>query len=149
MHLHAFLKLDAKIHKRDPSFADIDGYHPNITQPRSIKAVIQYVQKDGDFIASPGIKDLLDRKSYGSLIEESNSAEEFINNIKKYYPRDLVLGYDKIKAFTEYQYKDANPVFNSPFSHVDFLNVVPEMQEWVLQQLPLPVPNPMVIHNIC
>jgi len=44
-HLHAFLKLERKIHKRTPDFADIDGYHPNITAPRSIKAVITYIKK--------------------------------------------------------------------------------------------------------
>jgi len=44
-HLHAFLKLERKIHKTTPDFADIEGFHPNITAPRSIKAVITYVQK--------------------------------------------------------------------------------------------------------
>jgi hypothetical protein len=55
LHLHAFLKLERKINKTNPNFADIlggppDGYHPNIQSPRSIKAVIQYVEKVSDFV---------------------------------------------------------------------------------------------------
>jgi hypothetical protein len=52
LHIHAFLKLERKINKRTSDFADLTGfkedgtpYHPNITAPRSIKAVIKYVEK--------------------------------------------------------------------------------------------------------
>lgn len=48
-HLHAYLKLEARIHKRTADFADIQGFHPNITAPRSVKAVMKYVSKVGDF----------------------------------------------------------------------------------------------------
>lgn len=49
-HLHAFLKLERKINKRTSNFADVLGFHPNITAPRSIKAVILYVEKVSYFI---------------------------------------------------------------------------------------------------
>ena len=48
-HIHAFLKLERKINKRTADFADVLGFHPNITAPRSIKAVITYVEKVCDF----------------------------------------------------------------------------------------------------
>jgi len=140
LHLHAFLKLEAKIHKRDPAFADIQGYHPNITSPRSVKAVIQYVLKDGtsylnynvigNYLASEGIQKLLDKKSYGTIIAESESMPDFMKLIEKHYPRDLVLGYDKIKTFAEYKYKAVTKEYHSPFATVDFVNVYPEMTEW-------------------
>lgn len=44
-HLHAFLKLASRIQRSDARFADIQGFHPNITAPRSIKAVIEYIKK--------------------------------------------------------------------------------------------------------
>ena len=46
-HLHAFIKLTNKLNTRDVRFADIGDYHPNITRPRSIKNVIDYIMKDG------------------------------------------------------------------------------------------------------
>lgn len=51
-HLHAFLKFERKINKRTADFADVLGFHPNITAPRSIKAVITYVEKVSDFVVS-------------------------------------------------------------------------------------------------
>lgn len=49
-HLHAFLKLERTINKRVADFADVEGFHPNITAPRSIKAVIKYIEKVSDFV---------------------------------------------------------------------------------------------------
>lgn len=49
-HLHAFLKLERKINKRTSDFADLLGFHPNIAAPRSIKAVILYVEKVCGFV---------------------------------------------------------------------------------------------------
>jgi len=46
-HLHAFIKLSSKLNTRDPRYLDVDGHHPNITRPRSIKAVVDYILKDG------------------------------------------------------------------------------------------------------
>jgi len=147
MHLHAFLKLETKIHKRDATFADVQGYHPNITSPRSVKAVINYVMKDGHYIASDGIKELLDKKGYGQLIKEAITAEEFLAAVERHYPRDLVLGYDKLKAFVEYKYADKQPIFLSPFTSLNFVDVCPEMTDWALSQMALPKPNPMVMNT--
>ena len=49
-HLHAFLKFETKINKRVANFADVRGFHPNITSPRSIKAVIKYIEKVCGFV---------------------------------------------------------------------------------------------------
>ena len=48
-HLHAFLKLQSKINRTVCTFADVQGYHPNITAPRSVKAVVEYIEKVSDF----------------------------------------------------------------------------------------------------
>lgn len=144
-HLHAFLKLDSKIHKRDPSFADIstidflnDGtenprnYHPNITSPRNIKAVIKYIQKDNDYIASDGIKELLNKKNYGQILNESKDEQQFLNLIEEHYPRDLVMAYDRIKTFAKYKFKEPDYEYESPYQPEQF-NETPEMTEWKTQ----------------
>lgn len=131
-HLHAFLKLESKIHKRTPTFADVDGFHPNITSPRSIKAVITYVQKDNDFLASEGITELLNKKSYGQLIGEATSSGEFLASVEKYFPRDMVLNYERIKVFAENKFAEQVPVYVSPYSPEDFIQH-PEMIDWATQ----------------
>lgn len=141
-HLHAFLQLTGQIHKRVATFADVKGFHPNITAPRSIKAVIKYVQKDGNCLTSEGIKDLLDKKSYGQLIAESTNTVSFLNAVKKNYPRDMVMNYEKIKVFAEYQFQEPVPEFISPYSTNEF-NVDSRMTEWA-KCLEKPMNNPKV-----
>lgn len=131
-HLHAFLKLESKIHKRIPSFADVEGFHPNITSPRSIKAVITYVQKDNDFIASEGINELLNKKSYGQLIAEATSTGEFLTSVEKYFPRDMVLNYERIKVYAENKFAEEVPEYVSPYKPEDFIEH-PEMIDWATQ----------------
>jgi len=143
-HLHAFLKLDRKIHKRSPDFADVLGFHPNITAPRSIKAVIKYVQKDGDCLTSDGIKDLLEKKSYGQLIAESTTTVEFLASVEKHYPRDAVLNYEKIKTYAEARFKEPVSVYSSPYRTEDFKNTLDAMDNWTSETLPQPRMNPLV-----
>jgi len=103
-HLHAYLKFASNFRSRDCRCFDVAGFHPNIERPRSIKAVIKYVQKDGDFLVSPGIEDLLNKKSYGSILATATTAEEFFEAIAKNFPRDYVLQYDRIKSFALEKY---------------------------------------------
>lgn len=131
-HLHAFLKLESKIHKRSADFADVDGYHPNITAPRSVKAVITYVQKDEDYLASEGINELLNKKSYGQLIGEATSTGEFLASVEKYFPRDMVLNYERIKVYAENKFAEPIPEYVSPYKPEDFIEH-PEMIDWATQ----------------
>lgn len=48
-HLHAFVQYADAIRTRDPTYFDIDGYHPNVQGARSATQTIAYVKKDGDF----------------------------------------------------------------------------------------------------
>jgi len=143
-HLHAFLKLETKIHKRQADFADINGYHPNITAPRSIKAVIKYVQKDGNCLTSDGIEELLNKKSYGQLIAESTTTNEFLASVEQHFPRDVVLNYEKIKVYAEAKFKEPVPVYSSPFRTHDFQNTLDAMDNWASETLPHPRLNEQV-----
>lgn len=141
-HLHAYLKFTRKIHKRVPTFADMYGYHPNITSPRSFKAVIKYVQKDGNYIASPGIEKMLSGKSYGQIIAESTSTLEFLNAVESNYPRDMVMNYEKIKAYAEYKFKTEVPPYENPYPETNWKTNT-EMEMFV-DQLVEPMNNPKV-----
>lgn len=50
-HLHAFLKLKSKIRFKVDLF-DVQGYHGNYQPAKSWRAVIKYVQKDGNYISN-------------------------------------------------------------------------------------------------
>jgi len=47
-HLHAVGQFITKVNWRNPNCFDYLGFHPNIQSPRNLKAVIEYVCKDGD-----------------------------------------------------------------------------------------------------
>lgn len=167
-HLHAFLKFERKINKRTADFADLrggppDGFHPNITAPRSIKAVITYVEKvsdtlckrklnyfkDGNYIASDGIKDLLTKKTYGTLVKEATNKSEFMTMVLEHFPRDAVLNHEKLQTFADHHFKETAPVYESPFNTEDFPNALNEMNEWVRETLSMPRSNPLVNTKTC
>lgn len=49
-HLHCYLYYDSKFDCSNQRFFDIAGYHPNVQSAKSLKAVRDYVKKDGDYI---------------------------------------------------------------------------------------------------
>jgi hypothetical protein len=100
--------------------------------------------KDGNFISSDGIKDLLKKKTYGHIITEATSQTDFIRLVEEHFPRDAVLNYEKIKLYAEHKFKETTPEYVSPFSHEDFPNALQEMNDWVRETLSMPRPNPMV-----
>lgn len=98
-HLHAFVRFRDKKNFRDARWADVvdeDGvvYHPNDGGAvRSHKAVLKYVQKDGDFISS-GDLDLFDPYTEAILSETVRQGMEIIQKKK---PRDFVLYQENIE----------------------------------------------------
>lgn len=51
-HLHCYLKLATQSNITDPRHLDLDNFHGNYQACRSRKAVMKYVQKDGQFISN-------------------------------------------------------------------------------------------------
>lgn len=66
-HLHIFLRLRDRLDTSDPHYLDLSDsttsstYHPNIQAARSERAVMAYVTKDGEFIASEGLSTSVER----------------------------------------------------------------------------------------
>lgn len=103
-HLHAYLKFAGPFRSRCSRCFDVAGFHPNIERPRSVKAVIKYVQKDSNFLVSPGIEDLLSKKTYASILATATTAEEFYEAVATSFPRDYVLQYDRLESFALRKY---------------------------------------------
>lgn len=82
-HIHAYLQFDRKFSSRDERVFDIidNGitYHPNIQAPRSAKAVIRYVTKDGNFIATEGIT--LPKKGWADVMQDATNKTDFIEKV--------------------------------------------------------------------
>lgn len=86
----------------------------------------------------------MNKKSYGTIVKQSKSKKEFLDNVLEHFPRDAVLHHEKIETFADKYYAEETPAYTSPFSHEDFPNALYEMNEWVRETLSMPRPNPMV-----
>ena len=61
-HLHAFIKLKARVHFKKDRF-DLEEYHGNYQTAKSFRSVIRYVTKDGNYISNIDIKSALEHKT--------------------------------------------------------------------------------------
>lgn len=50
LHGHAVIHVGKVLQSRRPDFFDLEGFHPNIQAVRSVKKVVDYVKKKGDFL---------------------------------------------------------------------------------------------------
>lgn len=93
-HLHAFVQLADTFRAKMPSvWLDCQGYHPNITCVRSYKATLNYIIKDGDYIANFNVKvPSISKKEVG---ERLLKGENLVVLVEKH--PELLLGYKRIK----------------------------------------------------
>jgi hypothetical protein len=49
-HLHVYIKYATKFDLTNERFFDLGSFHPNIQVAKSLKAVLEYIKKDGDYI---------------------------------------------------------------------------------------------------
>jgi Geminivirus Rep catalytic domain len=83
-HLHAYLKLSAKLDTSDPRFADYQEYHGNYQGCRSSQNVLKYCVKRDDYKANFDVEHVLDARKnkrrilYSKLINQEISLEDFI-----------------------------------------------------------------------
>nr|ASX95517.1 RepA/C1 protein [Prunus geminivirus A] len=141
-HLHALLIFKKRQCVRNPKHFDITisshSYHPNITKPRNVKDVHEYVSKDGDHIEFGEKPRLHDRSrsrevDFGEYLKISNSREEFFNLVKANYPYQYILNLQRLEYFAN----QAWPPMPSP--HVrqwtTWNNLPPEVLQWVNTEL--------------
>jgi len=118
-HIHAYFRFTRKLDLTGPRVFDIDGFHPNVVpNVRSPKKCLEYVQKDGDFIASADIVAMIEKsgpkKTWKDLVEECTTRSDFMRAAFDYSPRDFVLNLERIEYFANYHYRDAVPEYVQP-----------------------------------
>lgn len=134
-HIHAYLKFKEKFQTRSATFFDVvDGstvYHGNYQAARKPSDVIEYIQKDGDFIAE---NCSVARKTWGTILEEAESIIGFMDLVREAYPRDYVLQHDKILAFAAVKFRPVAEVY-VPKENQTWDQVPVEMDNWVRDHL--------------
>lgn len=110
-HIHAYVEYGSKLHTRNERYFDVAGYHPNIQAVRSKNAVLEYVTKDNDFTAQKKLGTEWEnwriqcRRTWTQLIEQSGSADQFMESAKEQFPRDYVLQNDRLQLFADRYYR--------------------------------------------
>ena len=122
-HIHALIIFDKKFHTRNCRVFDIDGHHPNIQGCRSKNDTFRYIRKDGDFITNIGFK-----RTYGDLMRENDTGEDFMKAAKREMPRDYVLNHEKLEYFCNKNDRAERELYQPRYE--DFPNELPEMVAW-------------------
>lgn len=123
-HLHAYLRLTKAIRTRDQFFADItdhDGktYHGNYRGARSPKSVLQYCTKGNTWETNiPNFE--IPAKPLRQIIDQSQTASEFIQQVKINLPRDWILYPDRYTAYAKSQWYEPPERYRSPYQLTDF-----------------------------
>lgn len=145
-HLHAYVHFGRRRRFAGASAFDVDGFHPNIQKPRSARGCIAYCRKED---AEPLVSDGLDglsgdtKTGWGDLLELSTNREEFLELTRRHFPRDYVLGLERVLFFCEWRFGRTETTYSGrtrgEFREPDSLT------SWVtdnLQQVLLYIPFP-------
>jgi len=107
-HIHAVLEFRRKVDSKDQLLFDInDGeiqHHPNIQKIKKGQAhwerLIEYCEKeDNSPLANTSLK-----PSWGDMIENSQSSDDFLRLVRRHYPRDFALNHSRLVAMTKIVY---------------------------------------------
>lgn len=129
-HLHAYLEWNEQKRVRDANYFDYGTLHPNIQTVRNAAKCQEYCTKDGDYIANMEIAQ--GKRTYGSIIADSRTQEEFLTSVEATYPRDMVLHFDRIRTYANHRYGQDRREYTSEFSSF----VVPEvLEDWVTDNI--------------
>nr|QKQ15095.1 Rep [Trichosanthes kirilowii geminiviridae] len=124
LHIHAVIEFVDTVRTRNAEAFNIQGFHPNIQRVRSRKAACDYVRKDGDFISNfPDAS----KTTWGDILAQSTTKDEFLDSVRSHYPRDYVLQHDRVLSFAELHFKPTIPEYVNEYN---FANVDPRLTDW-------------------
>lgn len=135
-HIHAVVKLNRQLRTRDQRYFDIDGFHPNIQTPRSLKNVCEYVSKDGDVLDTFPASST--KHSWADILPACTTRDEFLVHMRTHFPRDFIINLDRILNFADYHYKPVLPPYVNDY---DFTAVPEPLLEWLSGNLIRPTPG--------
>jgi len=112
-HIHACFVFSVKLQSRDARYFDINcgvcenDHHPNIERIQRGKAnllrVEEYCRKEDP---NP-VTNVEPIKTWGEIISESSTQEEYLSLIKKHYPRDFCLSLERLKVTANHLFPDS------------------------------------------
>lgn len=134
-HVHAYLRFAKKTDVRSATHFDINEagrvFHGNYQAARKPSEVIEYIQKDGDFIEDCAVAA---KKSWANILEESDSIIAFMDAIREHYARDYILQHERLLAFAAIKFRPTEQVYAAdPTQQWGF--VPQEMDNWVRDHL--------------
>lgn len=137
-HLHVYLYYEKKKNLKDPRCFDVDEagtiYHPNLQSVRSVKHVLEYIQKDDEEpLTNMSLSELKGESPWKAIVEEPDP-DKFLDKVIEHDPRCFVLSHTQVMATYNYKRRKLNPVevYQSPFDLEDF-NIPSEIGEWSCQ----------------
>jgi len=132
-HLHAYFRWDTRRRLVGTDCFDVDGRHPNIQKPRNAKHVLEYLRKDDETpltnIGPGDITDCAGRPGWRDILDDSTDAADFLRRVGELYPRDLVLGLERIQYFLAWRFPSATEQYSGR-GRREFVEPT-ELTQWV------------------
>lgn len=113
-HLHAYVHFGRRRRFASASAFDVEGFHPNIQKPRSARDVIAYCRKeDTSPLVSDGLASVGTTPSgWGDVLGVSRTKDEFLELVRARFPRDYVLGLERLLFFCEWRFGRDETVYS-------------------------------------
>jgi len=130
-HIHAYIHWPRRRRFAGADCFDVDGHHPNVSRPRSARAVVAYCAKDDDTPLAnfePG-GEVEEGSGWGELLHSCANARDFLAAVRDRYPRNYILDNAKLRAFCEWNYKIPRAEYRG--RRRDEFVVPPELDDWV------------------
>lgn len=142
-HLHCFADFGKRRRFRRATFADVQGFHPNISSSYGTPwNGYDYCVKEGNVVA--GGLERPTETSGGALsgkndtwhqILEATSRDEFFELLRALAPQDLARCFPALSKYADFAYAEAEPVYGGP-SYTDdrfCIGGYPELDQWRLE----------------
>lgn len=110
-HLHVYLHFGRRRRFVGADAFDVDGHHPNVQKPRSAGSVIAYCCKeDTEPLANFDYQAGIPREGWSDILDQSGCKREFLEAVRRRFPRDYVLNLGRLLEFCEWRFgRDETP----------------------------------------
>jgi len=104
-HLHAYVHFGGRRRFTSPTAFDVEGYHPNIQKPRSVRDVIAYCRKDDtDALVSANVLRGDGKPTWAGILDNATNREEFLALARERFPSAFVLQLERLLFFCEWRF---------------------------------------------
>jgi hypothetical protein len=145
-HFHAYVDFGKAFSTRDCRYFDFEGHHCNIEKvTRTPRIAYEYPgnpDKDDaefseiicddfppDYLINDTKKESKDQV-FGRMIDEAESKDQFLENMKNYAAKTLVTSFNNVHAFANYWFKPKAHSYVTPSAlRIDW-TIYPQILEW-------------------